>query len=173
MKLYLNFIIGLPGDCFENIYESIRFAKKYGAFKMYWNLLVVYRGTAAYEWFRNNGTVVEGHYPPAYVDEVTGPSLNCYTSTFPAADRLNAWRLARIVTGEAPLLPNIKLLCGIWKKYHIPFDIIASSFMFRLIRFRVRWLSWYYLLLQSPRNFLARFRSAVSTHFRISLGFIK
>lgn len=154
MRLILNFIIGLPGDSFEKNYSSILFARRFRAYKIFWNLLVVYKGTSAWDWFRKNGTVKEGEYPPAFTDDLFGLTPNAYTTNFSIEDRLNAWRLARIATAEAPLWTNLPLLYRLWRKYNVPIDIIGSYPIFRFNKFKMRWLSLLKLFLLSPRLFL-------------------
>jgi len=127
MKPILNFIIGLPGDSFEKTYDSIRFARKFKAHRMFWNLLVVYKETSSYEWFKKNGTLKQGEYPPALTDNLFSLVPNAYTASFSSEDRQNAQRLARIVTGEAPFHnPHLILLYRLWRKYKVPMDILLS-----------------------------------------------
>lgn len=134
MRLIMFFIIGLPGDSFEKLYTSIRFARKYKVYKAIWNVLIVHDGTMAYKWFKNNGVIKE--------DDCSGlndakkffgfVNPNAWTLEFSKEDRLNAWMLADIITAEASFLPNAFLFYNLAKKYKVPGDVILTGFIFRI-----------------------------------------
>jgi len=163
MKIILNFIIGLPKDSFEKTYTSILFARKLRAYRVGWNILVAYKGTAARDWFKENG-VVTGEYPPTIFGGLFGLTVNAYTADFSSEDRLNAWRLARIVTGEAKFWPNISLLYRICKKYRVPINIVFSCPVFAINRFMKTWesrLRLLKLIFESPKDFFLKLKAAL------------
>lgn len=162
MKPIFNFIIGLPGDSFEKTYDSIRFARKFKARTTYWNILVVFKGTASYEWFKKNGTIREGEYPPTLAYELFGLVPNAYTANFSSEDRVNAYKLARIITGEVSFYnPHLVLLYQLWRKYKVPMDILFSYPIFRFYK------------LESRLLFLLRLLFRPKLLLRLSFGYIK
>lgn len=164
MKVIFNFIIGLPKDSFEKTYTSILFARRMGAHHLGWNILVAYKGTSAWSWFKENGVVTE-EYSRTIVSDLSGlTAVNAYTADFSAEDRLNAWKLARIITGEAEFLRNIPLLYRICKKYNVPINIVFSYPVFVINRFIKTWISrlaLLRLLLESPKVFFLKLKSAL------------
>lgn len=162
MKLVLNFIIGLPNDSFEKTYDSILFARKFRAYTTYWNIFVAYKGTSAWNWFKENGTINEGEYSLTFSDNLFGLIPNAYTTDFSSEDRLNAWRLARIVTAQAKFWPNILLLYRLWRKYRVPVNIIFSYPVFLINKFVQKWLSRLRLLFESPKEFFLRLKFNLS-----------
>lgn len=163
MKVILNFVIGLPKDSFEKTYASILFARRMRAYNIGWNILVAYKGTSAWDWFKENGTLT-GEYPPTIASGLFGLTVNAYTPDFSSDDRLNAWRLARIVTGEAKFWPNILLLSRIRKKYRVPINIVLSAPIFVINRFIKTWRSRLRLLrliFDSPRDFFLKLKAAL------------
>lgn len=177
MKPILNFIIGLPGDSFEKTYDSIRFAKKFKACRMFWSLLVVFKGTASYEWFKKNGTIRQGEYSPAMAyGSIRGDcykiSPNAYTTDFSSEDRVNVHKLARIITGEVPFYnPHLVLLYRFWRKYKVPMDILLSYPIFRL--YKLETMSLFLLrLLFRPKLSLKLLLVRIKSH-KIYLGIEK
>lgn len=163
MKVILNFIIGLPKDSFEKTYASILFARRMRAYRLGWNILVAYKGTSAWSWFKENGVVTQ-EYPRTIASDIFGLTVNAYTADFSSEDRLNAWRLARIITGEAEFWPNISLLYRICKKYKVPMNIIFSYPVFIVNRFVKLWTSRLVLLrfmFESPKVFFLKLKSAL------------
>ncbi len=163
MKVIFNFIIGLPKDSFKKTYVSILFARRMRAYRLGWNILVAYKGTSAWSWFKENG-VVAGEYPRTIASGLFGLTVNAYTANFSEEDRLNAWRLARIVTGEAAFWPNILLLYRICKKYKVPMTIIFSYPVFIINRFVKLWTSRLVSLrfmFESPKVFFLKLKCAL------------
>lgn len=163
MKVILNFIIGLPKDSFEKTYTSILFARRLGAYRLSWNILVAYKGTSVWKWFKENGVVTE-EYPRTITSDIFGLTVNAYTADFSSEDRLNAWRLARIVTGEAAFWSNILLLYRICQRYKVPMNIVFSYPVFIINRFMKTWISrlaLLRLLLESPKVFFLKLKSAL------------
>jgi radical SAM superfamily enzyme YgiQ (UPF0313 family) len=162
MRLLLNFIVGLPGDSMEKTYTSIRFARKFRAYGAVWYLFVAFKGTPAYKWFKENGFVTEGEYPPVHTHNFFGiPAPNAWTPDFSREERLDVWKLANIITAQVPFWPNFKLLYRIWWEYNVPWDIIASYPLFRLYKLK-RWLFLLKLLFSSPRLFLNKVSTALA-----------
>lgn len=163
MKVILNFIIGLPKDSFRKTYASILFARKFRAYSMGWNMMVAYQGTSVWNWFRENGFLT-GYYPPTITDNLFGLTVNAYTDDFSSEERLDAWRLARIITGEAKFLPNFFLLFRICRKYRVPANIILSYPVFIAYKFIQTWLSrirFLRLILISPKDFFFKLKAAL------------
>lgn len=162
MKVIFNFIIGLPKDSFEKTYTSILFARRMRAYRLGWNILVAYKGTSSWGWFKENGVVTE-EYPRTITSDIFDLTVNAYTEDFSREDRLNAWRLARIVTGEAVFWSNIMLLYRICKRYRVPMNIVFSYPVFIINRFIKTWISrlaLLRLLLESPKVFFLKLKSA-------------
>lgn len=162
MKLILCFIIGLPKDTFEKTYDSILFARRCRAYITFWNFLAVYKGTSVWNWFKENGTIKEGEYSLIFSDNLFGLTPNAYTADFSSEDRLNAWRLAKIVTAEAKFWNNILLLYRIRRKYRVPINIILSYPVFLINKFVQKWLSRLRLFFESPKEFFLRLKFRLS-----------
>ncbi len=163
MKVILNFIIGLPKDSFEKTYTSILFARRLKAYSIGWNILVAYKGTVAWNWFKANGVVTQD-YPRTIAADVYSLTVNAYTKEFSGEDRINAWRLARIVTGEVEFWPNISLLYRICKKYKVPLNIVFSYPVFIINRFMKIWssrLGLLRLIFESPKVFLLKLKAGL------------
>lgn len=107
MKLILSFIIGLPGDSVTKTLASVRLAWELKADRCYWNILVPYRGTKSYEYFKFNGRLDELRIPATWVRGGEEEWPNADTPDFPAAERVKAKRIAEVLTEQLSLRGNL------------------------------------------------------------------
>lgn len=99
--LELCFIIGLPYDTFEMTKYNIKLAKHLKASRIYWNMLVPYKGTQAREWFLKNGTLFGEADRTSHVDYscfCDEPAME--TKEMTAEDRKKAYFYAMLETNN-------------------------------------------------------------------------
>ena len=100
MRLILSFIVGLPGDSLKKTLASVRLARELGADRCYWNILVPYRGTRSYDYFKALGRLEESRVPATWARSGDEEWPTADTPDFPAAERMKAKRIAEILTEE-------------------------------------------------------------------------
>lgn len=117
LKLNLSFVIGLPEDSIGRTLDSVRLAKRLGADRCFWNILVPYRGTSAHEYFRTQGVVDDGRIPLTLVNGSYQDLPNAFTPDFTAEERVKAHRIAQILTNEESLFPHWAFMAGSALRY--------------------------------------------------------
>lgn len=123
LKLYLSFIIGLPGDSIRATLDSIRFARNVGSDVSYWNVMVPYKGTKAYSWFREHGRVGDTKTPHTLIHSYEALLPNADTADFPASQRLQALFIAEVMTNRASLRG---MKCALMAAYSIRFGFFLD-----------------------------------------------
>lgn len=103
LKLYLSFVIGLPGDNIQKTLTSVRFSRELKADLCYWNILVPYRGTEVYNFFKSVGRVDDSVIPFTLVSGQYNELPNADTDDFSGKDRVVAHKIAQILTGRLSL----------------------------------------------------------------------
>jgi anaerobic magnesium-protoporphyrin IX monomethyl ester cyclase len=121
IRLYLAFIVGLPLSNYEREKDSLDFAKKIKPYTVYWNMLIPYKGSRAWEWFQENGRVFTEKTGTTLTDSnlrFDRPSAE--TDDFPIRSRERAMVRAVLETKAFPfrlrLIPRILQLAG---EYHL------------------------------------------------------
>ena len=107
MRLGCSFIIGLPYDTLQKTRASVRFAKKLKPDHVHWNILVPYKGTQAYEYFKKNGWVDDSHIPFTLQQGGLLFEPNAATPEFTAEERKKAYLTALLLSGDPDLLHDI------------------------------------------------------------------
>lgn len=101
LGLELCFIIGLPYDTFEMTKYNVKLARLLKASRIYWNMLVPYKGTQAREWFLKNGTLFGEADRTSHVDYscfCDEPAME--TKEMTAEDRKKAYFYAMLETNN-------------------------------------------------------------------------
>lgn len=100
IRLGLCFIIGLPFDSLEKTKKSIEFTKDVNADFVFWNMLSLFKGTRAMEWFQENGKVYgitdQGFQAPE--DSVMCDNPLIETPDFSIEERKKAYLMATLKT---------------------------------------------------------------------------
>ena len=125
MKLYLSFIVGLPGDNIHRTLKSIRFARSLNADRCLWNILVPYRGTAVYDWFIKKGRVDDSHIAYTLPNGRYNMAPNADAPDFTAEERLIAHRIAQILTENLGLRGNLGFIFLQALKHGLLPDLLA------------------------------------------------
>ena len=129
--LYLAFIVGLPLSNYERERDSLQFAKSIKANHVYWNMLIPYKGSRAYEWMQEHGKVYRDKAGTTLMDNNLQFDEPCVeTSDFSIQDRERAQVRAVLETKAFPfrlkLIPRIfQLACefNLWTSvYHLFFN---------------------------------------------------
>ncbi len=123
MEVRASFIIGLPGDSIKKTLASVRMARKLGASRVYWNILVPYRGSRVYEYFHQRGWIADDRIPQTLPGSSNGPQINAATPWFPADEMARAYRTARVLTEEESLRPCLPSLLGGAFKYRYTLEL--------------------------------------------------
>jgi radical SAM superfamily enzyme YgiQ (UPF0313 family) len=118
LRLYLCFIIGLPGATAAADEDSIRLARALKPEWIYWNQFQPHRGTEAREWFENHGRLFEEEDKSSLIGlALEAKEAPCDTADYPAADRVRMQLAASLATGAYWLNPLLfpryaKLIAG-------------------------------------------------------------
>jgi len=118
MKLFVSFIVGLPGDNIRNTLKSARFANELKADVCYWNMLVAYKGTGVYNYFKKNGTVLDSRIPLTRVSGHFEAMPNASSPDFTVKERKAAFKIAQILTGAMSTKGNRLFLLKNGIQYH-------------------------------------------------------
>ncbi len=114
IRLYLCFVIGLPGATAEAEMDSIRLARRLKPNWMYWNLYQPHRGTKAREWFEEYGRLLNEEDTSSLIGlDLTTTAAPCDTAEFPADERRRTQVKAALLTGTYSLQP--KHLPGVFR----------------------------------------------------------
>lgn len=121
IRLYLAFIIGLPLSNYEREKDSLDFAKKLKSYYVYWNMLIPYKGSRAWDWYQENGRVYNKKAGTTLIDYNLQFDEPCAeTDDFTIAERKKAWVRAVLETKafrfRLKLIPRIFQLA---KQYHL------------------------------------------------------
>jgi radical SAM superfamily enzyme YgiQ (UPF0313 family) len=108
MKLGCSLIIGLPHDNLKRTLDSIKFVKELKADHVHWNILVPYRGTRAYKYFKEHGHVDDSSIPMTLPQNVLSFEPNADTHYFTREDRKKAYLMALLLSGDDLLLHDVK-----------------------------------------------------------------
>ena len=106
LKLGCSFIIGLPHDSLARTYSSIVFARRLRADHVHWNVLVPYKGTAVYDYFKENGVVDDSHIPLTLPTSLKDFEPNAYTPDFTKEERQEALFIALLHCRDPLLLQD-------------------------------------------------------------------
>jgi magnesium-protoporphyrin IX monomethyl ester (oxidative) cyclase len=105
LGLDTGFIIGLPYDTFERTKCSVELAKRLHAGRVYWNMLIPYKGTQVREWFVKNGKLL------GEADKTSLVDYSCFcdepaveTQDMTAEDRKKAYFYAMLETNSYVLM---------------------------------------------------------------------
>ncbi len=121
IRLYVCFIVGLPGATPAAEMDSISLARRLKPHWIYWNLYQPHKGTKAREWFEQHGRVFadEGRTSIAGLD-LSATEASCETRDYPAADRLRMQLMALLLTGCYLLNPFwLVALVKTISRYHL------------------------------------------------------
>lgn len=108
MKLGCSFIIGLPHDTLKRTRDSIRFAQELKADHIHWNILVPYKGTRVYDYFRQRGQVDDNSIPFTIPRDALSFEPNADTPYFTREERKKAYLMALLLSNDTLLLQDIK-----------------------------------------------------------------
>ena len=106
LRLYLCFIIGLPGATPSADLDSVRLARALRPRWIYWNQFQPHRGTEARAWFESHGRLYEEEDRSSLTGlglETTPPP--CDTPEYPAAERVRMQLAAALLSGAYWLNP--------------------------------------------------------------------
>lgn len=107
MKLGCSFIIGLPHDNLRKTLKSINFAKELKPDHVHWNILVPYKGTRVYEYFKEHGQVDDSSIPFTLPQNVISFEPNADTPYFTREERKKAYLMALLLSHDGLLLRDI------------------------------------------------------------------
>jgi radical SAM superfamily enzyme YgiQ (UPF0313 family) len=138
IRLYLAFIIGLPLSNYERENDSLQFAKKIKPYHVYWNMLIPYKGSRAWDWYQENGRVYREKAGTTLIDDNLQFDEPCAeTEDFSIWDRKRAWIRAVLETKafrfRLKLIPRIFHLAHeyrLWPSvYHLFFSRRNSKYI--------------------------------------------
>jgi len=152
MKLKCSCIIGLPYDTLAKTRNSIRYVKELKPNYVYWNMFVPYKGTRAYDYFKNKGQIDNKHIPlttpPANLIIV---KPNVEISYFTKEEREKAYLLAYLSLKNPILLSKIK-------------EVFLLAFKWNL---KKEFLLWF-LYPQTLKNMLIRVLMFIKNKLRMT-----
>jgi anaerobic magnesium-protoporphyrin IX monomethyl ester cyclase len=143
LGLDTGFIIGLPYDTFEKTKCSVELAKRLHAGRVYWNMLIPYKGTEVREWFIKNGKLL------GEADKTSLVDFSCFcdepaveTEDMTAEDRKKAYFYAMLETNSYVLmmkdiLKDIPRLFITAHKYGL-YKTLAKNLIFQFVRLPLR-----------------------------------
>ncbi len=108
MKLGCSFIIGLPHDTLKRTLDSIKFAKELKPDHIHWNILVPYKGTRVYEYFKKNGQANNASIPFTIPQDGLSFEPNADTPYFTREERKKAYLMALLLSKDDLLLQDIR-----------------------------------------------------------------
>ena len=117
MRLFISFIVGLPGDNMEKTLKSVKLAHELKADVIYWNMLVAYKGTEVYNYFKKNGSVLDSKIPFTRVGGDYKDMPNASSCDFPVKEKKAAFKIAQILTGAMSTKGNRLFLLAYGIKY--------------------------------------------------------
>jgi len=163
LTLGVNFVIGLPGDNWENHKESIRFAKSLHPNYIFWNLCLPWPETKVHEWYSKNGKIDDVRDFSTLIDsnaDFEWPT--CSSPSFSKMDMVRAWLMANFETNsyfsctyKGGLLKILKLCIKyrIYKSFFVFMFKIYPKILFRKINLdrlksfiKAKFPSFYYKL---------------------------
>jgi radical SAM superfamily enzyme YgiQ (UPF0313 family) len=106
MELGCSFIIGLPYDTLARTSASISFAKSLNPDHVHWNILVPYKGTKVYEYFKKNGRIDDERIPFTLPQDSLSFEPNADTPEFTLEERKKAYLTALLLSKDTALLRN-------------------------------------------------------------------
>ena len=140
LKLYLSYIIGLPGDSIRATLDSIRFARRVDCDIAYWNVMVPYKGTKAYNWFEHSGRLGDKKIPHTLLHSYEAVLPSADTKEFPAWERLRALFIAEVMTGAVSMRGRkIPLMIYFAIRYGFIVDFLGMLFEKVARRFQISW----------------------------------
>ena len=143
LGLETGFIIGLPYDTFERTKCSVELAKRLGAGRIFWNMLIPYKGTQVREWFLKNGKLL------GEADKTSLVDFSCFcdepaaeTDDMTSEDRKKAYFYAMLETNSYVLmmkdiLKDIPRLFITAHKYGL-YKTLAKNLIFQFVRLPLR-----------------------------------
>lgn len=108
MKLGCSFIVGLPHDSLNKTFNSIKFAEDLKADHIHWNILVPYKGTRVYEYFKKHGQVDDNSIPFTIPQDALSFEPNADTPYFTREERKKAYLMALFLLNDTLLLQDIR-----------------------------------------------------------------
>ena len=106
LRLYVCFIIGLPGATAAAERDSIRLARALKPDWIYWNLFQPHRGTDARAWFERHGRVLFEEDTSSLMGlDLAVTEAPCDTPEFPAGERVRIHLTAALESGAYWLNP--------------------------------------------------------------------
>lgn len=100
IKLGLCFVIGLPHDSLRATMKSVQFAKELNPDVMFWNMLHPFKGTPAYDWYKENGSIYDAPDFSSYDNYDYRPAEPCVEHPdFSKAQMKKAHFIAKVRTG--------------------------------------------------------------------------
>ncbi|MBL7156907.1 MAG: B12-binding domain-containing radical SAM protein [Candidatus Omnitrophica bacterium] len=118
MKLFVSFIVGLPGDNIQKTLKSVKLAHELNADVCYWNMLVAYKGTSVYHYFKDKGVVLDSDIPLTRVGGDFTDIPNASSRDFTIEERKVAFKVAQILTGAMSTKGNRFFLLKNGIRYH-------------------------------------------------------
>ncbi|HBB65747.1 MAG TPA: hypothetical protein DEF68_11230 [Elusimicrobia bacterium] len=140
MKLGCSFIIGLPYDTPEKTLVSIRFAEKLKPDHVHWNILVPYKGTKAYEYFKKNGRIDDGRIPFTLQEDGLLFEPNADTPEFTSEERKKAYLTALLSSKDAALLRNLARTFSKAREYGLATEFVRWLLAPKILRGLLRQL---------------------------------
>jgi len=106
LRLYICFIIGLPGATIAAERDSIRLARSLKPDWIYWNLFQPHQGTEARAWFESHGRVLFEEDTSSLMGlDLAATEAPCDTPEFPAGERVRLHLAAALESGAYWLNP--------------------------------------------------------------------
>jgi anaerobic magnesium-protoporphyrin IX monomethyl ester cyclase len=106
LRLYICFIIGLPGATAASDEDSIRLARALKPHWIYWNQFQPHRGTEARAWFEKHGRLFEEEDKSSLIGlGLEATEAPCDTAGYPAPERVRMHLSASLATGAYWLNP--------------------------------------------------------------------
>jgi len=137
MRLGCSFIIGLPQDTFKKTFDSIRIAKELKPDHIHWNILVPYKGTRVYEYFKKHGQVNDNFIPFTIPQDVLSFEPNADTPYFTREERKKAYLMALLLSSDTLLLHDIRKTFHSALKYNLKKEFLKWLINPKIIK---RWL---------------------------------
>jgi len=134
MKLGCSFVIGLPYDTLKKTLASVRFAEKLKPDHVHWNILVPYKGTKVYEYFKKNGKIDDGRIPFTLQQNGLLFEPNADTPEFTAEERKKAYLTALLLSKDAALLQDIAGAFNKAREYGLMMEFVKWFFAPRIIK---------------------------------------